>query len=156
MSVARIYHPSATEPPDGSYASATLARLGIRAADPAKLAERIRRGLSPQVLDKLAAELEIPLRRLLQLLSLSPATMARRKLNKKPLTPQESDRVYRIASVLATTVRLFEGDAAAARDWLKHPVRGLDGRIPLEQLDTEPGTEAVLDLIGRLEHGVIG
>ncbi|MHC9037670.1 antitoxin Xre/MbcA/ParS toxin-binding domain-containing protein [Cobetia marina] len=33
-------------------------------------------------------------------------------------------------------------------------MRGLGGRRPVEMVATTAGAEAVLDLIGRLEHGV--
>nr|WP_259374668.1 MbcA/ParS/Xre antitoxin family protein [Pseudomonas aeruginosa] len=44
---------------------------------------------------------------------------------------------------------MFEGDQEAAEDWLHHPLPALGGVPPIQA-----PLEMVLDLIGRLEHGV--
>jgi len=154
MPLASLYHPSIPDEANGADEASILHQLGLGKHDLATLADTIRTGFPVDAVERLATELGIPARRLMKLLALSPATMGRRKLKGKPLTAQESDRLYRIVSVYATAIRLFEGDREAARDWLLRPVRGLGNLVPLEQLDTEPGTEAVLDLIGRIEHGI--
>ncbi len=66
----------------------------------------------------------------------------------------EGDRLYRFAEVYKNAVDLFEGDRQRANTWLLNPVRGLGGQRPVEMIATTAGAEAVLDLIGRLEHGV--
>ena len=38
--------------------------------------------------------------------------------------------------------------------WINTPVRGL-GKYPLDKLETRVETQAILDLIGRLENGVL-
>ncbi len=48
------------------------------------------------------------------------------------LSPAESDRVYRITAAFEDGVRLFEGDQAAARAWLKGPAKALEWQTPLE------------------------
>ncbi|MCF5646003.1 DUF2384 domain-containing protein, partial [Pseudomonas syringae] len=50
---------------------------------------------------------------------------------------------------------LFEDDTEGTRQWLANPVHGLGNRKPLEMLATSAEAQAVLDLIGRLEHGVV-
>ncbi|MEQ3622997.1 MAG: antitoxin Xre/MbcA/ParS toxin-binding domain-containing protein [Marinobacter sp.] len=57
--------------------------------------------------------------------------------------------------VIAEAVELFEGDKAAAEQWLSTPVRGLGQKTPNELLTSEEGIEQVRTLIGRLEHGII-
>ena len=39
-------------------------------------------------------------------------------------------------------------------DWLKSPNAALRGHAPLSLVDTDIGAEAVLDALGRIEHGV--
>lgn len=58
-------------------------------------------------------------------------------------------------SIHQAAVQLFDGDQAASDRWLSEPAKALGGRTPLEALALEGGAEAVRDLIGRLEHGVI-
>ncbi|MGH8591334.1 MAG: antitoxin Xre/MbcA/ParS toxin-binding domain-containing protein, partial [Gammaproteobacteria bacterium] len=70
------------------------------------------------------------------------------------LSPEESDRVYRVAAAYRSAVQLFEGEAESARRWLNDPAKALGGDSPLQHLDTEAGAAEVQDFIGRLEHGV--
>ncbi|MGF1793357.1 DUF2384 domain-containing protein [Photobacterium profundum] len=58
------------------------------------------------------------------------------------------------SEVFTAALALFENDSHAAAVWLNNPVNGLGGRRPVDLLDTEDGTQAVLKMIGRLEHGV--
>ena len=55
--------------------------------------------------------------------------------------------------VFQATLALF-GSEEAANHWLKNPVRGLGNKRPIDMLSTTEDTKAVLNLIGRLEHGV--
>jgi putative toxin-antitoxin system antitoxin component (TIGR02293 family) len=41
------------------------------------------------------------------------------------------------------------------REWLSKPAKALGGKEPLSVLKTHAGTEDVLNLIRRREHGVI-
>jgi putative toxin-antitoxin system antitoxin component (TIGR02293 family) len=38
--------------------------------------------------------------------------------------------------------------------WLKRPNRGLNGHVPVDLLDTDTGTEQVVELLDRIEYGV--
>ena len=80
-------------------------------------------------------------------------TLARRKVEGR-LHPEESDRVLRAARVLGRALELFEGDAAAAREWLRTPQVALGGERPLSIIGTDLGVREIENLIGRIEHGV--
>ncbi|MFA1644781.1 MAG: antitoxin Xre/MbcA/ParS toxin-binding domain-containing protein [Enterobacteriaceae bacterium] len=58
-------------------------------------------------------------------------------------------------NVETAAIALFEGDAAAAREWLNSPCRALGGKVPAELITSGTGVQEVLNLITRLEHGVI-
>ncbi len=60
----------------------------------------------------------------------------------------ESDRVFRLARVLAHAVEVFES-VERARDWLETENRALDGQRPLAFLDTDVGAREVDDVLGR-------
>ncbi|PTP83175.1 antitoxin Xre/MbcA/ParS toxin-binding domain-containing protein [Vibrio splendidus] len=62
-------------------------------------------------------------------------------------TKKNFDNVFQIA------LALF-GTKEAANHWLNHPVRGLGNKRPIDMLATAEDTEVVLNLLGRLEHGV--
>jgi putative toxin-antitoxin system antitoxin component (TIGR02293 family) len=93
-----------------------------------------------------------------QTVGMSRRTLSRRiqsaKLDKtKRLTPTESDRVYRLARIIARAVEVF-GDEKEAQNWLKEPKNALSGQTPIEAIKTEPGVQQVDLLLGRIEQGI--
>jgi putative toxin-antitoxin system antitoxin component (TIGR02293 family) len=110
-------------------------------------------GLSFSVYQKIANLVQLDKKEIATFLHLAPATIARRAKTGK-FNREESDKFYRLTEVVDAAIALFEGDINATNQWLKNPVRGLGFKKPIEMLATTAETEAVLDLIGRLEHGV--
>jgi hypothetical protein len=47
------------------------------------------------------------------------------------------------------------GDANDAMRWMGTPVRALDYSTPVSLFGTRKGRRAVIDVLGRLEHGVL-
>lgn len=75
----------------------------------------------------------------------------RRKLG--TLTAEQSDRLVRVARVLAAAEETF-GNREKAGAWLRRPTTALAGERPLELLDTDEGARAVETLLGRIAHGI--
>jgi putative toxin-antitoxin system antitoxin component (TIGR02293 family) len=75
----------------------------------------------------------------------------RRRLGK--LTPEQSDRLVRVARVLAAAEETF-GNQEKAGAWLRRPTRALGGECPLHLLDTDEGGREVETLLGRISHGI--
>lgn len=75
----------------------------------------------------------------------------RRKLG--TLTPEQSDRLVRVARVIADAEETF-GSQAKAGLWLRRPSIALAGERPLELLDTDEGAREVETLLGRIAHGI--
>jgi len=75
----------------------------------------------------------------------------RRKLG--TLTPEQSDRLVRVARVIAAAEETFGGREKAGR-WLRRPTAALAGESPLEWLDTDEGARQVETLLGRIAHGI--
>jgi len=154
-STSRVFRPSPqVKGQAASRSKGVFARLGLLTKNREDLIAEIRHGLPVDVIDKLTQELGISQQALLAVIALPTATLTRRRAQKH-LTPQESDRVYRVASTYRAALQLFEGDADAARRWFSEPAKALGSNTPLQHLDTEAGADEVQDLIGRLEHGVI-
>jgi putative toxin-antitoxin system antitoxin component (TIGR02293 family) len=129
-------------------------RLGLIGDDETRLVDVLRAGVPAAVFGRLAEEIGTSQAMLGRLIGLPPSTLARRRQAKR-LSPEESDRLYRVASVYQSALQLFEGDREAARRWLNEPAKALGSSTPLAYLDTEAGAEAVHDLVLRLEHGVV-
>ena len=80
-------------------------------------------------------------------------TLALRRQKDQPLTPEESDRLARVARVLSTADETF-GDPEKVYRWLRKPNRGLGGQVPLELLATEAGARVVEQALERISHGI--
>lgn len=88
------------------------------------------------------------------ILHLSRRNFLRRKEQDR-LSPDESDRLYRLARVLAHANRVFE-DPEQSADWIQTPNAALGKQQPLVLLDTDIGVQQVDQVLGRIEHGIIG
>lgn len=87
-------------------------------------------------------------------LRMSSSTLRRRRLAGH-FNPEESDRLYRTARVVVAVLKLYEGSVHQALRWMSEPQYGLGGRRPITLLMTSVESDAVLQLIGRLEYGVL-
>jgi putative toxin-antitoxin system antitoxin component (TIGR02293 family) len=127
--------------------------LGLTATNSAELIQQLERGFSFKTLEMFESRSGLALSRLAATIGIPERTLARRKVSRK-LTPEESARLLRISAVFEDAVDLFEGDVAAAVNWLTTPRKALGDRPPLSYARTEPGAREVKNLIGRLEHGI--
>jgi len=83
---------------------------------------------------------------------IAKATLARRQKAKR-LSPEESDRLSRIAQVWSCALDVWR-DKDDARAFLNRSHALLDGRTPMSAaLGTEAGARMVEDILGRLKHG---
>ncbi len=119
----------------------------------AKLHDAINEGLPYSIYKKLAKLTGIDQKALAVIVSIPPATLQRRAKTGR-FNREESDRLFRLTELFKSATDLFEGNHEGARQWLLEPVRGLGGRRPVDMLRTSVEARAVMELIGRLEHGV--
>jgi putative toxin-antitoxin system antitoxin component (TIGR02293 family) len=96
--------------------------------------------------------LNLPLDDLVSKLSISRATLHRRK-NGGRLSPDESDKVVRFSRLLEHAANVF-GSVEKGQVWLKFPQYGLGGAVPLEYAKTEIGAREVHNLLGRIDYDV--
>jgi putative toxin-antitoxin system antitoxin component (TIGR02293 family) len=104
------------------------------------------------VVDEVTKAVQLTQAELSAALGIPERTLIRRK-KEGVLSPEESTKLLRLARVVQRAVEVFE-DPESAIDWLKTANRSLGGFSPLALLDTDIGTESVLDTLGRIEHGV--
>jgi len=64
-------------------------------------------------------------------------------------------KAYRITKkdLIERTAEIFKS-RDKAKDWMKEPHKALGGKSPAECFMTRSGAEEVLNLLGRIEHGV--
>ncbi len=111
----------------------------------------IRQGFPQKVVEEVMQSASLTLKELAASLDLSPRSLQRRRKEGR-LAPGESDRVYRLARLLALATHYLGGEEAGRR-WLKRPNRALGGKTPLELIDTEPGARDVENVLGRIAYG---
>jgi putative toxin-antitoxin system antitoxin component (TIGR02293 family) len=92
-------------------------------------------------------------RELARLLGVQSRTIQRRRKGNAPLDAVQSDRLFRVATVVARVERVV-GSRERAKKWLRRSNQALGGETPESLLDTEAGTRQVLDTLGRIEHGI--
>ena len=75
-----------------------------------------------------------------------------RRAKKGELEAAESAKVEMLDSLLQLGTRVL-GDEAAAREWLTSSILSLEGKKPIELLDTVKGYERVKNKLLQIEYG---
>jgi putative toxin-antitoxin system antitoxin component (TIGR02293 family) len=127
--------------------------LGRHLSSEREMREAIREGFRPAVVEELMRASGLTLKELATALDLSPRSLQRRRRTGR-LARYESDRLYRLARIVALAVE-FLGDHERAVRWLKHPNRALGGIPPIAAIDTELGARQVENILGRIAYGGI-
>jgi putative toxin-antitoxin system antitoxin component (TIGR02293 family) len=78
------------------------------------------------------------------------ATLKRRRTR---LSPTESQRLERLARIVAMTEAVWQ-DQTAAAEFLTRPHRSLRGRTPLQMAATDLGVRQVEELLASIEFGL--
>ncbi|MEJ6680235.1 MAG: DUF2384 domain-containing protein [OM182 bacterium] len=128
--------------------------IGVDLRRKEHLQKQLRQGFSIDVLTALTAAYGLEQKTMSRVLRIPTSTLTRRKKTGDKLRPSESDSALRYARLLASAVRLMEGDRKAASRWMVEPKALLNGESPLDWAETETGARDVENLIGRLEQGV--
>ena len=111
----------------------------------------VREGLPRTVVEEVMQAADLTLKELAASLDLSPRSLQRRR-HEGRLPPHESDRLYRLARIIALA-KHYLGNKEIANRWLKRPNRALGGSAPLGLIDTELGARTVENVLGRIAYG---
>jgi putative toxin-antitoxin system antitoxin component (TIGR02293 family) len=146
--------PESSTEPTPSVLKETISLLGLKRTVRTTLEflPAIRKGLPAATLASVSKSMDLSVAATVGALGLAQRTIARRLRDKQSLTAEESQRVMRLARVLAEATHVL-GNRGKARRWLQKPSRAL-GETPLSLLDTDIGANAVLQELGRIDHGV--
>ncbi len=130
-----------------------VAFLGLVPRETSGLLGALDDGLPFAAFERLHRTAGLSASELAEAVAISARTLVRRKREGR-LTPAESDRLVRVARILARAVDVYDGDLERAVSWLASPIAALGGKRPLDLLPTEVGSREVESVLGRLEHGV--
>ena len=114
--------------------------------------EAVRGGFPVQAAESLVERGRLSFAELEQLV-IPRRTLTHRKHGKERLSRDESDKLARVARVLAAADDTF-GQEATTDEWLRRPNRALGGTPPITLLDTDGGARLVEQVLGRLAYGV--
>jgi putative toxin-antitoxin system antitoxin component (TIGR02293 family) len=84
-------------------------------------------------------------------LAIPKSTLMRMLERRNRMAPGDSDRVYRLASILALA-EVAIGDRKKAQLWLRQTNEVLN-QTPLRALETEIGVRRVEQILGRIAYG---
>ena len=110
-------------------------------------------GIPAQSAMALKERIAVPDATLAQLLGISEKTLSRARAGKGRLDLVASDRLFRVAKIVALAIWVLESEDGGVH-WLKRPQFGLGMRVPLDLLTTDAGCEQVEGLLLAIEHGV--
>lgn len=125
--------------------------LDVPAGEHPDWAQLVNQGLPTKSVEALAERLQVPVGTLAALLPVSLRTLQRRA--HQTLPPELSDHLVDIGKVYLRAVDVLKTEEYAA-DWICSKIPALSYQVPLQLLATRIGTQQVLDVLGRLEHGV--
>ncbi len=149
----RLYVPVTTQKPKGFLQIASIPD-SLLVAD-----QQVANGLTTDVVSELATELAWEPSVICRIVGIERTTLQRRAkktdATSRVLNSEQSAKIYSFTKVMAAAIGLFEGDIDKAKGWLQKPARALGHNCPIDMLSTPAGVEAVLDLIGQIEHGIV-
>jgi putative toxin-antitoxin system antitoxin component (TIGR02293 family) len=114
----------------------------------------IKRGYTIDNFEKLKEALGVNKEKLAKIANISLATMHRRKVLLGRLTPDESEKIYRLRKLYETALDVLE-NKDNVKAWFNTSQVVFEGRTPLEYSDTMPGSEEVERVLRRMEHGIV-
>ncbi len=112
----------------------------------------IHEGIPRSLFTKMATHLGMPQKGLAQTLNLNDRTLRNRSARQR-LTEAESEKSLRVARIYARAIGALGSDDRA-RKWIVSPIKSLGNRRPIDFLETDVGTQEVMNVLNAIEWGV--
>jgi len=117
------------------------------------LATSIRAGFPATIIAVLADRLTMQRIDVARHLGIPPRTLTRRLSQHARLTVGESDRAARMARIIALAIEIL-GTNEKASSWLRTPNRALVGKLPIDEIGTDPGYRSVEEVLYAIAYGM--
>lgn len=128
-----------------------LALFGLQTRNAEEGIRQLKRGLPAQGWATLVSTLGTNEKELAEVVQIPTTTLARRKKAGR-FTAEESERLFRMARLVAQARRVFRTEDGVAR-WFNKPNQALGGASPLEYASTPIGAEEVERVLERILDG---
>jgi putative toxin-antitoxin system antitoxin component (TIGR02293 family) len=125
---------------------------GVEIRAEGDMEELLRKGLPVSVLGSFRENWGFTIMELAGSLSIPKSTLMRMLERRNRMALVDSDRVYRLASILTLAEEAI-GNREKAQRWLRQPNQVLGNETPLRALETEIGARRVEQVLGRIAYG---
>ena len=122
---------------------------------PYTVIDKSRQGMLRSEVDEVAALAGLADVELARIMNMSVRNLHRLRAEDK-LARDASERLLLLTNLLRHGLAVFDDDAQTLAEWLRSPIRELNNQSPLYLLDTTTGFGLVDDVLGRIEHGIVG
>jgi putative toxin-antitoxin system antitoxin component (TIGR02293 family) len=126
--------------------------IGVKVRSEGEMERVLREGLPASVLGNFRANWGFTVMELASSLAIPKSTLMRMLQRRNRMAPGDSNRVYRLASILALAEAAI-GDRKKAQRWLRQANQVLGNQTPLRALETEIGVRRVEQILGRIAYG---
>jgi putative toxin-antitoxin system antitoxin component (TIGR02293 family) len=126
--------------------------IGARGRSEGEMERLLREGLPISVLGSFRENWGFTVMELAGSLAIPKSTLMRMLERRQRMASADSDRVYRLASILALAEQAI-GDRKKAQRWLRQANQVLGSQTPLRALETEIGVRRVEQILGRIAYG---
>lgn len=116
------------------------------------LVNQARKGISKKTLVALAKQVSLTMEEIASILHISERTLQRYTPSTLVRT-EYADRAIELGRLYERGIDVL-GSAPAFNHWMRSPNYGLNNEVPLSLLDTSIGFDILLDVLGRIEHGI--
>lgn len=113
----------------------------------------IREGLSYESIEVVSKRMDLPVKKLLNLLDLPQTTYNKKKREKELLSGRDSELVLAIIEILDFGLEVFNGETEKFQRWLLKPNISLGNLSPISLFDSMTGIQEVRNSLNRLEYG---
>ncbi len=126
--------------------------VGVKVRSESEMERLLREGLPVSVLANFRDNWNFTVMELAGTLAIPKSTLMRMLERRNRMAPGDSDRVYRLAAILALAEEAI-GDRKKAQNWLRQTNEVLGNQTPLRALETEIGMRRVEQILGRIAYG---
>ena len=126
--------------------------IGVKVRSESQMEQVLREGLPASVLANFRENWGFTVMELAGSLAIPKSTLMRMLERRNRMAAGDSDRVYRLAAILALAEQAI-GDRKKAQHWLRQTNEVLGNQTPLRALETEIGVRRVEQILGRIAYG---
>ncbi|WP_111638737.1 antitoxin Xre/MbcA/ParS toxin-binding domain-containing protein [Marinomonas shanghaiensis] len=123
--------------------------------DPVSASNQLAEGFDFAFIGRIVKQAQIKQITVMKAAGIDRGTLSRHTRARTKWTGASAVKVYNAARIIDATLNLFDQDKQKAENWLNTPAIALGGISPADYARYPLGQEAVIDLIGRIKHGVI-